>query len=183
MAYNFNEYKQNLKEAEEWLAKEYLALRTGRATPALLDGVTVESYGSEMSIASIASINVEDARTIRLSPWDMSQVQALEKAILLANLGVSAIVDDKGIRVMFPELTSDRRAAIIKIAKDKLEDAKIRQRQAREKTIKDIQSKEKEEGMGKDEVQYNKEQVDKIIKEAHVKLEEHLERKEKEIQF
>jgi ribosome recycling factor len=181
MAYNFDQLKKGLKEAEEWLAKEYMGLRTGRATPALLDGVTVDSYGSRMNISSVASMTVEDARTIRIAPWDMSQVTAIEKAISIANLGVSAVVDDKGLRVIFPELTSERRTTLIKVAKDKAEDAKIRIRQEREKVLKDLQTKEKDGEMSRDEMERMKTEMEKMIKEQNAKIEELLAKKEKEI--
>ncbi len=182
MAYNFSDFKQKLKEAEDWLVKEYGALRTGRATPALLDGVSVDSYSARMPISSIASLSVEDARTIRVTPWDMSQVQAIEKAIILANLGFSPVVDEKGLRVIFPELSAERRTMLIKAAKERLEDAKVRGRQEREKVIKDINSLEKDGGFGKDEALRYWNEVDKLIKEANAKLDEHLVKKEKEIQ-
>jgi ribosome recycling factor len=181
MAYNFNDLKQGLKEAEEWLTKEFSSLRTGRATPALLDGVQVDSYGSRMNISAVANMTVEDARTIRIAPWDMSQATPIEKAITVANLGVSVIVDDKGLRVIFPELTSERRTTIIRIAKEKLEDAKVRSRQEREKTLKDIQSKEKAGEMSKDEMERMKVEIEKIVKETTSRMEEMMTKKEKEI--
>ena len=183
MAYNFSEFNKRLKEAEDWMAKEFTGLRTGRATLALLDGISVESYGAKMSLESVANLSVEDARSIRISPWDMSQVQAIEKAIQLSSLGISPVVDEKGLRVIFPDLTADRRVAIMKLAKEKLEDGKVRVRMEREKVIKDIQTKEKEGEFGKDEAMRYRTEVDKIVKEANAKLEEHLTRKEKEIQL
>ncbi|MEW3887709.1 ribosome-recycling factor, partial [Pseudomonas aeruginosa] len=77
-----------------------------------------------MNISQLSSISIEDARTLRISPWDMSQVKAIEKGIISANLGLSVVVDDKGLRVIFPELSSERRTALIKIAKQKLEEAR-----------------------------------------------------------
>lgn len=182
MPYNFSDFNKRLKEAEEWVAKEYTSLRTGRATPALLDGITVESYGTRMSLSAVANMSVEDARTIRIVPWDMSQIQAIEKAIQLSSIGISPAVDEKGIRVVFPDLTSERRVALLKIAKEKLEDGRVRIRLEREKVIKEIQAAEKEGGMGKDEAMRYRTEVDKLVKEANTRLDEHLVRKEKEIQ-
>ena len=182
MAYNFSAFKQALKEAEDWVAKEFTSLRTGRATIALLDGIQAESYGTKMPLSSIANLSVEDARTVRVSPWDMSQIQAIEKAIVTSSLGISPVVDEKGLRVVFPDLTSERRVALLKLAKEKLEDGKVRIRQEREKTIKDIQAKEKAGEYGKDDTERNRTEVDKLVKEANARLEELLTRKEKEIQ-
>ncbi len=181
MAYQFSDFKLRLKEAEEWLSKEYTSLRTGRATPALLDGINVESYGARMPLSSVATISVEDARTIRIAPWDMSQVQTIEKAIIVSSLGLSPIVDDKGVRVVLPELSADRRTTLIKAAKDHLESTKVRIRQEREKVLKDIQAEEKEGEFGKDEAARYRSEVDKLVKDANTKCDEHLTKKEKEI--
>jgi ribosome recycling factor len=182
MAYNFSAFKQGLKEAEDWVAKEFIGLRTGRATLALLDGIQVESYGAKMPLSSVANLSVEDARSIRISPWDSTQIKEIEKAIINSPLGISPVIDDKGLRVIFPDLTSERRAAIMKLAKERLEDGKIRIRQEREKTIKDIQTSEKEGEFSKDEFERNRAEADKLVKEANAKLEELLAKKEKEIQ-
>lgn len=181
MQYNFSPFKTKLKEAEEWLVREFAGIRTGRATPTILDTVQVESYGSRMSISSVASIQIEDARTIRIAPWDMSQVKAIETAIGLSNLGLSVAVDDKGLRVIFPELTGERRAQFVKIAKDKLEDGKIRIRQEREVVIKDITQKEKDGSMSEDERNRAKTEADKLVQDANKVLDTHFEKKEKEI--
>lgn len=180
MAYNFSEFNKRLKEAEEWVTKEFTSLRTGRATITLLDGITVESYGSRMGLNAVANLSVEDARSIRISPWDASQIKEIEKALINSSLGISPIVDDKGLRVIFPELTADRRVVLIKMAKEKLEDGRVRIRQEREKILKEIQALEDE--VGKDEVMRNKTEVEKLVKEANARLDELLTRKEKEIQ-
>src|SRR3989344_7573292 len=98
MAYNFQPLKAAIATVEDWLKKEFQGIRTGRASPSLLDGVQVEAYGSRMPINQVGGISVEDARTLRISPWDMSQVKSIEKAIVDANLGVGVGSDDKGVR-------------------------------------------------------------------------------------
>ena len=181
MAYNFTQIKQGVKETEEWLKRELSTIRTGRATPAILDSVKVEAYGSDMTVTQVASVAVEDARSLRITPWDMSLAKAVEKGILLADLGLSVSADDKGVRVTFPELTSDRRGALIKIAKQKLEDAKIALRAEREKVIKDIDSRKKEGTLSEDEQFRLKTDLQKIIEDAGRVLEELFSKKEKEI--
>jgi len=181
MAYNFSPFKQAVKETEEWLKKEFSSIRTGRATPAILDGVSVEAYGSNMPINQVANISIEDARMIRITPWDMSQAKPIEKAILVSDLGLSVTVDDKGLRVVFPELTTDRRSALVKIAKQKLEDAKITMRGEREKVLKDIDKQEKEGFMGEDEKFRLKTELQKMIDDSGRLLEDLFGKKEKEI--
>lgn len=181
MAYDFKDVKAGIKNTEEWLRAEFSGIRTGRATPALLDSVMVEAYGSMMPINQVGSISVEDARMMRVSPWDMSLAKAVEKAIMLADLGLSLAVDDKGVRIMFPDLTADRRTNLIKLAKQKLEDARITLRGEREKTIKDIEKREKDGEIGEDEKFRLKTELQKYIDEAGVILEALFVKKEKEI--
>ena len=181
MPYNFTPLKQKVSETQLWLTKEYQGIRTGRATPALLDGVFVESYGSKLPINQVAAIVVEDARTLRISPWDSSQVKQIEKAIVISNLGLSVAIDDRGLRVMFPELTSERRASLVKVLKEKLEQARRALRGERDKVWSDIQEKERGSELSKDEKFRYKEEMEKIIGEGDEKLEAAAKRKEQEI--
>ena len=181
MAYDFKQLKTNIAATHEWLVKEMSGIRTGRATPTLLDGVQVEAYGARMPISQVASLSTEDARTLRITPWDASQVKEIERAITLANLGVSSAVDDKGLRVFFPELTSERREQLLKISKQKLEEARVALRGERDKVWSDIQAKEKDGKLSEDEKFRAKDEMQKLIDEGNKKLEELAERKEKEI--
>ncbi len=181
MAYNFAPFKQSIKDLEDWLKKEFSSIRTGRATPTILDGVFVESYGARMAISQVGSIAIEGARSLRIAPWDMSQAKAIEKAIMVSNLGLSVAVDDKGLRITFPELTTESRNTFVKMAKQKLEEARVTLRTEREKVWDDIQNKEKEGGMGEDEKFRLKAEMQKLVDETNAKLEALLLGKEKEI--
>jgi ribosome recycling factor len=181
MIYNFTAFKQATKDTEEWLKREFTSIRTGRASPAILDGVRVEAYGSDMAIMELGNISIEDARMLRITPWDMSVAKAIEKAITASDLGLSVALDDKGLRVSFPELTSDRRVGLIKIAKQKLEDARVTLRGEREKTLKDIDREEKEGGMSEDEKFRYKAELQKMIDETGRAFDEIFAKKEKEI--
>lgn len=181
MQYNFTKLKADLAATEAWLQKELGAIRTNRANPSILDSVRVEAYGSDMPISGVASMANEDPRTIRITPWDQSLVKAIEKSITVANLGVSVAVDDKGIRVSFPELTGERRKEIVKTAKEKLEQARIQVRKHRDEVNSDIDKKEKEGGMGEDDKFRFKADAQKLIDESSKKLEAAMDKKEKEI--
>lgn len=181
MLYDFSKLKNKAKEVEEWLKKEYTGVRTGMAAPALLDSVIVESYGSRMGIKELASVTIEDARSLRVSPWDPSQISSIEKSITLANLGVSIRADEKGLRVLFPELTTERRTSLVKIANNKLEEAKISLRTARDEVWGEIQKKEREGEMGEDDKFRLKDEMQKIIDDASKKLEIIATKKDKEI--
>jgi ribosome recycling factor len=181
MTYDFSPLKKKLKEVEEWLKKEQSQIRTGRATPAILDSISVESYGSYTPLAQIGSITIEGARTLRVVLWDTTQIKNAEKAIGAANLGLSVSVDEKGLRVSFPELTSESRAAVVKLAKERLEQARISVRKLRDEAWTDIQAKEKLGGMSEDEKFRFKADMEKLVQEAVKALDELNEKKEKEI--
>lgn len=181
MLYDFSKLKNKTKEIEDWLRKEYTGIRTGMASPALLDNIVVESYGSRMGIKELASVSIEDARSLRVSPWDQTQIVNIEKAISLANLGVSLRVDEKGIRVLFPELTTERREVLTKLANSKLEESRVSLRSSRDDVWNDIQKREKEGGMGEDDKFRFKDEMQKIIDDASKKLEEVSAKKDKEI--
>ncbi|MCK5059723.1 MAG: ribosome recycling factor [Candidatus Pacebacteria bacterium] len=181
MSYNFNPFKQKIKDVTEWLQMEFKGIRTGRATPTLLDGVEVLSYGARMAINQVGTISVEDAKTLRVVPWDASQVKEIEKAITIANLGLSVVTDDKGLRVIFPDLTAERRDSIIKIARQRLEDAKISLRQERDKVWHDIQEKERAKEIAEDDKFRFKDEMEKLVIEAQKKFEEMTNKKEAEI--
>ena len=181
MAYDFTKLKANIKETEEWLQRELGGVRTGRAAPALLDSVRVDAYGVKSPLAQVASVTVEDARTIRISPWDKTLSKAIEKAINDGDFGLSVVVDDSGMRVVFPELTADRRTLLSKLAGEKTEQAKVTLRGHRTDTLKDIDATEKEGGMGKDEVTRLKEEVQKHIDAGVAALEAMAKKKLEEI--
>lgn len=181
MAYDFGNFKKQLAASEEWIKKEFQQIRTGQASPAVLDPVKVESYGAPMSLKEVAAVTIEGARTLRITPWDKSQTKEIEKAITQANLGVAVAVDDQGLRVNFPELTAERRAQIAKQAKEKLEEARKQVRQHRDQVIKDLQNKEKEGGMGKDDIFRAKNDAQKLVDEINKKLDDAFAKKEKEI--
>ncbi len=177
MVYNFTGFKTACDETFDWMKKEYLGLRTGRASAAILDTISVESYGSLVPVNQVASINIEDPRTIRVSPWDKGVIKNIDTAIREANLGLSVAVDGEGLRVSFPELTSERRAGLIKISKEKLEEARIRIRTERQKILSDIDKGD----LPDDEKTRSRNDLQKHVDEINKKLEEFALKKEKEI--
>ena len=181
MQYNFSNFKIELKKIEEFLSKEYSQLSTGRASPMVLDGISIEVYGAYQPIKNVASVSIEDPKTLRVTPWDKGQIKGIEKAITASNLGLSVATDDLGLRVIFPQLTTETRQNLVKVLKQKLEDSKITVRQARESVWNDVQAKEKDGKMTEDEKFKAKEDLQKVIDEANNNLEAVFERKEKEV--
>ena len=179
--YNFSSFKTKLTEVEDWLGREYLSIRTGKATPAVLDSVMVESYGTRTPLKHVAAIGIEDARTVRITPWDKSQLGAIQTAIEAANIGLSVSPDSSGLRAIFPMLTEERRKMLIKLTGEKLEDARISVRKEREKVWEEIQEQEKAGEMSEDDKFKAKDDLQKMIDEANGKLEALSQRKETEI--
>lgn len=176
-----NQYEAKITEAQEWLKREYAAIRTGQATPGLLDGIKVESYGSLMPVNQVANVGTEDARTLRVAPWDVGMVSALEQAIRDADLGVSVSTDSAGLRVVFPELTSERREQLLRLAKSKLEDARITLRGIRDDAMKEIDKAEKAGDLSEDEKFDRKENVQNAIDAGNKALEALFTKKESEL--
>ena len=182
MAYDFKPLETKLAAAKEWLGREYQGLRTGRAAPAILDGIAVQAYGSMMPLKQVATIGVEDARSLRVQAFDPSIIKDIERAITAADLGVGIGSDAAGVRVSFPELTGDRREQLIRLAKAKLEDARTTVRQAREECWKDIQDQEKEGALTEDDKFRLKEEMQKKVEAMNEELEKAFAKKESEMQ-
>ena len=161
MAYDFSKLKTNIKETEEWLVREL----SGGRTP----------------LRELGSVSTEDARTLRVIPWDKGLLKAIEKGITDADLGVGVSTDDQGLRVSFPELTSERRTQLSKIAGDRTEQAKVTLRSHRTDALKALEAAEEAGGMGEDEVKRLKGEIQKLIDEGNEALMKVFERKEEEI--
>lgn len=175
--YDLNSFKTEAKHAEEWLAKEYSQLHTGRAAPALLDSVSVEVYGQFSPLKNVASISIEDPKTLLVSPWDKSAIKDIERALHAANLGFSVSSGDAGVRVIIPALTTESRNHLIKIAKERLEDARITVRKAREATLDMLKNAE----LPEDTHKRAKDEVQKLVDETNTTLEAMFKKKEADI--
>jgi ribosome recycling factor len=181
MAYDFKRFDTRAADIDTWLMREYTGIRTGRATPALLDLVSVEAYGSRMPVNQVGSVSVEDPRTLRVSVWDASLLRDVEKGIAAADLGVSVVTDSSGLRVIFPTLTSERRVQLLKLAKAKLEEARVSIRGARDEAMKEIEALLKAGEMSEDDRFSAKEELQRRVDACNRSLEVHYDQKEKEI--
>lgn len=181
MAYDFSAFKKKAGEVALHLSKELSAIHTGRASSAILDGIFIESYGAQLSIQHVATIANEDARTIRIVPWEKSNGKEIEKAINAANLGISVSTDDAGLRVSFPPLTTERRVSFTKLVRDKVESARVTLKGTREQTKNDIIEKERDGEMSEDEKTRSLEDLQKFVDEANSDLDSIGAKKEKDI--
>lgn len=181
MAYDFSEFRREGELVLDWLKKEYIGIRTGQATPSILDKISVNAYGSMMPINQLTTISIEDSRTLRVIPWDMEIAKDIDKTIRESNLGLSVAIDASGLRISFPELTGERRILLSKIAREKFEEARIRIRADREKSLNNFERKKKEGGLSEDDQFKFKAELQKCVDDINYKLEELTSKKEKEI--
>jgi ribosome recycling factor len=179
--FDFTQFDEKIAAAKDWLSREYRGVRTGRASPAILDGISVSAYGSMVPLKQVGNIGVEDARTLRVSAWDANVIKDIERAIVAANLGVGTSSDGATIRVTFPELTGERREQLIKVAKGKLEEARTSVRLARDEVWKEIQEKERLGTLTEDDKFTLKDDLQKRTDAANEDLQKQFESKEKEM--
>lgn len=173
--------REQMNKSLEHYKQQLAKVRTGRANASLLDNVKVDYYGTPTPITQVATINVPDAKTIIIQPWDTSIVSAIEKAIKQSDLGFNPISDGRVIRIPVPPLTEERRKEIVKFCKKLTEDAKIAIRNIRRDQIEVIRKAEKEKELTEDDKKVGEEKIQKVTDEFIKKIDELFAQKEKEI--
>lgn len=176
-----NQHKDQFNKVMEHFHHELSSVRTGRANPALLATVMVESYGTKVPLNQVANVTVSDAKTLTISPWDKSQLGEIEKGIQAANLGFNPSNDGIVVRVIIPPLTEDRRKEMVKLVGQIAEQARIGIRQVREEIIKAVKKSETDGVSTKDDVAAAQKKVQEIIDDYNKQVKEVAEDKEKEL--
>ena len=176
-----SELRDKMDNSIEALKKEYVRLRTGRATPALLDGIKVNCYESQMPVDQVASISVPESRLITIKPWDQSVIKEIEKSILRSELGLTPMNDGKIIRISIPPLTEERRKELAKMAKKMAEEAKIAVRNHRRDANDIFKELKNEKEMSEDEMFKAQDDVQKITDDYIARIDKVTAEKEKEI--
>lgn len=174
-------FKEEFSKCLEHLRKEIFGLRTGRATPALVEDIMVEAYGTRQPLKAVASISVQDAKTLAIDVWDKSIISAVESGLRNSQLGINPVNDGKVIRLPLPDLTQERRQELIKVLHQKLEAARISVRKIREEVRSEIEQQEKDKEIGEDEKYKLQDELEKVVKEFNDKIKAIGEEKEKEI--
>ncbi|WP_374540580.1 ribosome recycling factor [Flavobacterium sp.] len=172
--------KESMNGSIAHLEKEFLNIRAGKASPQMLGGVFVDYYGSQTPISQVANINAADARTLTVTPWEKNMLQPIEKAIMIANLGLNPMNNGENIIINIPPLTEERRRDLVKQAKAEAEDAKIGIRNARKDANTDIKKEEKN-GTSEDVCKKAEEDIQKLTDSYIKKIDELLAVKEAEI--
>ena len=180
MAYNKEEIKRRMEGAIDSVKHEFSGLRTGRASTAMLDTITVEVYGSRMPLSQVGSISVPEPRLLTVTVWDSSSVKAVEKAIRDANLGLNPAPDGNLIRIPVPELNQDRRKELVKVASQYAESGRVAVRNIRRDGMETLK-KDKADGQSEDENKRLGEEVQKLTDEYVKKIDTMLADKEKDI--
>lgn len=167
-----SDLRKKLDESVDYLNDELAKIRTGRANPALIEGVKVSAYDTQMGIKELASVNTSDAQTIVISPWDPGLVKSIDKAIRESDLQLNPSVDGHVIRVVVPALTEERRKELAKIVSTKMEEVRQSIRNIRQDAMKDIDSRFEAKEISEDEKFDLKEVVEDTIKEYNKKVED-----------
>ncbi|MDE5640136.1 MAG: ribosome recycling factor [Bifidobacterium castoris] len=181
MANLVDQAKTQMAKSVESTKENFSGIRTGRANPALLNGIVVEYYGAPTPLKSVATIGVPEPRTLSVTPFDPSQANAVEKALRDSDLGARPRRNGAQIRLTRPALTEDRRKEYVKLAKTKAEDGKVAVRNIRRKTKEAIDKAVKDGEMGEDEGDRLLKELDKVTKQVTDELDVLLEGKQKEI--
>ncbi len=177
----FAEMKKRMGKAIEALAHELGALRTGRASIAILDNVKVDFYGNLTPIKGVATLSVPESRTITIQPWDVSQIHAIEKAIMASDLGLTPSNDGKVIRLNFPPLTEERRKEFVKLARKYGEECRVSVRNIRRDSNEALKKLEKDKKISQDDLKKLQHEVQEATDKQISKIDEMLSQKEAEI--
>ena len=173
-------FKKDVEKCIEYLKEDLSQIRTGRATPELIDEVMVDAYKITSPLKNLATITVVDAKTINVQPWDKKILEDVAKGLENAKLGFSTIMEGDRVLVKLPDLTEERRQEYVKIMKERIEDGRVALRQVRQKYMKEIDEFQKE-GFSEDQADRLREQVEKIVKESNERIEDIRGAKEKEL--
>ena len=176
-----SETEEKMEKALIALEKDFTRLRTGRATPSLVDDIKVDYYGPPTTIQQLASVAVPDSRTVTIQPWDKNAFGLVEKAVLKSDLGLTPMNDGKIIRISIPPLTEERRKDLTKVAKKDAEDAKIAVRNIRRYVNEFLKKLEKDKVLSEDELKKAMDDVQKLTDSYVAKVDAKVAAKEKEI--
>ena len=178
-----------LLEAEEKMEKtdtvvqhEFSGVRTGKASPALVENIMVEVYGgSQMRVRELAGITTPESRMLVITPWDATTIHPIEKAIQKSNLGLTPTIQGKVIRLVLPELSQERRQEFVKVVRKMAEDGRVAIRHVRRDALEALKKEEKGGGISEEELENAEKEIQKLTDQFIAKIDQHLAQKEKEI--
>lgn len=174
-------YSDKMKKTSEVLSQQFASVRAGRANAAVLDQITVEYYGTPTPIQQVASISVPDPRTLTIQPWDASVLKGIEKAILASDLGINPQNDGRIIRLVFPQLTEERRKELVKVVKKYGEDAKVAIRNIRRDAMDAFKKQQKKSEITEDDLKNIEKDLQKLTDDSIKEIDALTSKKEKEL--
>jgi len=175
------ECKERMHKAVVHLQEEFSGVRTGRATPALVDKLKVDYYGTDVPLQQIAGFSVPEARVLVISPYDKTAIKAIEKAIQSSDLGINPSNDGAVIRLTFPELTRDRRKDLVKVVKTRAEEGRVAVRNLRRHVRQELETLERDGELSRDELDRIEKDLEKVTHDAIAEIDSMLGHKEKEL--
>ena len=175
------QFDEKMQKTMNNLSEEFGSIRAGRANPHVLDKLKVDYYGTPTAIQQVANVNVPEPRMIQIQPWEASMVKEIEKAILTSDLGINPTNDGKVIRLLFPELTEERRKELAKDVKKKGEGAKVAVRNIRRDALDKFKAAQKKSEITEDELKIAEKDLQKMTDDSCKELDKLLENKEKEL--
>ena len=175
------EAEEKMIKTEQVVQNEFAGVRTGKASAALIENIQVEVYGTMMRLRELAGISSPEPRQLLVQPWDMTAIQAIEKAIQKSNLGISPVTQGKAIRITFPELSAERRQEFVKITKKMAEDARVAVRHVRRDAMELLKKAVKASETSEEDQEKTEKEIQKLTDQYVAKIDAHLAHKEKEI--
>jgi len=175
------EAEDKMIKTEQVVVNEFSGVRTGKASPALVENIMVEVYGSNVRVRELAGITTPEPRTLAIQPWDANSVHPIEKAIQKANLGLNPAVQGKLIRIFFPELSQERRLEFVKIVKKMAEDGRVAIRHVRRDAMDQLKKHAHDSGVTEDEEKQAEKDLQELTDDYIARIDQHLAHKEKEI--
>jgi ribosome recycling factor len=173
--------RQRMDGAIEALRREFASVRTGKASPALLDSVRVEAYGNPMPLNQVGTVSAPEARMLTVQPWDKTMLKAIEKALRESDLGLNPSNDGNMIRIPIPPLTEERRKEFVKMLHKLTEEARVAVRNVRRDANDEVKTRQKDEGLSEDDIRREQGEVQKLTDQYIAKIEELMKHKEAEI--
>lgn len=175
------EAEEKMMKTEEVVQNEFASVRTGKASSSLVENILVDAYGSQMRIRELAGITTPEPRMLVIQPWDVGSLQAIEKAVQKANLGLSAAVQGKTLRIYFPELSQERRQEFVKIIKRMSEEGRVAIRHVRRDAMEQFKKHSHDSGVTEDSVKQAEKELQKLTDDYSAKIDKHVAEKEREI--
>lgn len=181
MEFELEQYEGKMEKTISSLDSEYTTIRAGRANPHILDKIQVDYYGTQSGLQAVANITVPEARVLQIQPWEASLIKEIEKAIICSDIGITPSNDGKNIRLVFPELTEDRRKELVKDVKKKGEEAKVAIRNVRRDANDSIKKQNKNGDISEDEQKQAEDKVQKLTDKYVAIVDKMIDDKSKEI--